>query len=917
MNRPAIAACVAALLLAACSAPDDGERLAAARAHLAAGERPAAIIELKSALQANPRSGEARYLLGKALLDGGDAVAASVELRKAAELDYDANVLTPVLASALVAEGEARRVVERWADTALATPDATAQLKTALAMAHARLEQPDLADRAVDAALAAQPGHLPALLLKARLAAARGDATGAIARLDEAASRDPKQADIWALKGELQLRALRDPQAARASFERAVALRPELVDVHAEIVTLQLADGGVDAARDYVAKLEKSLPDTPTLRLLRARVAFASKDYAAARDLAVPLVQIAPNHPILLQLAGAAQYQLGALPQAENLLAQAVRVAPGAPLASLLLARVHLRTGHPDKALAVLRPLLDAETPRADALLLAGEAQLQLNDAPAAEAAFARAAQLQPNSSRARTALALAQIGKGQAASGLSELETIAGADTGATADLALIASHLQRRDLAKALLAVDGLEKKQPNNPLTANLRGRIQVLQGDAKAARASFDRALALDPHYFPALASAAALDVAEDRPDEARRRLDTAIAAAPNNHRAMLAQAALSRRTGGADVRKWLERAVDAAPGDVTSRLQLIEELLRAGDAKSALAAAQDANTALPDRRELLYALAQAQMAAGDHQQAVSTFTRLSKIPNALQPATIGIADALVAQKDYAGAERHLLAALQTDPGLLPVRRKLAQLMTSDGRNNDALALARELQKSRPDDAAGFELEAEIEMQRRRGDAAVAAMRTALAKRPTPDTAARLHTVMLATDQTTDAAAFAAQWLKGHPSDAAFRFYLGDAALARRDWAAAEAHYRDVLRLQPDNALALNNVAWMLVKQGKPGALALAQRANTLLPNSVPVLDTLALALGAEQQLPRAIELQRKTIRLAPDDPTLKMTLARLYLQSGAKAEARAELQDLAKLGDKFRDHAEVQTLLAQP
>jgi len=50
-------------------------------------------------------------------------------------------------------------------------------------------------------------------------------------------------------------------------------------------------------------------------------------------------------------------------------------------------------------------------------------------------------------------------------------------------------------------------------------------------------------------------------------------------------------------------------------------------------------------------------------------------------------------------------------------------------------------------------------------------------------------------------------------------------------------------------------------------------------------------------------------------LAPQNNGLRLTLARIYLESGDKANARTELETLAKLGDKFGAQDEVSKLLA--
>jgi Tfp pilus assembly protein PilF len=247
-------------------------------------------------------------------------------------------------------------------------------------------------------------------------------------------------------------------------------------------------------------------------------------------------------------------------------------------------------------------------------------------------------------------------------------------------------------------------------------------------------------------------------------------------------------------------------------------------------------------------------------------------------------------------------------------LLVAQRALINLYAGDGRYTQALAIAREIQKQRPTEAVGYQFEGDIELQRRNWDNAIAAFRTGLQKAPSTDSAVKLYNGLLAAGRNEEAERFTGSWQKDHPTDTAFRLYLGDRALGESDWAQAEARYREVLRVQPENAMALNNVAWLLLKQGKPGALPLAEKATTLAPNQPALLDTLALALAADNQLPRALELHKKTMERAPDNPSLQLTMARLHLQAGDKKQARIELEALAKLGKSFREQAEVAELL---
>lgn len=910
------AAIAVAVLLAACGGPSDEELLAAAKDSLARQDSKAATISLKSALQKNPELAEARLLLGTTLLASGDAAGASVELRKASQLKLPDARVVPPLARALLATGEERRIVQTWATTTLGQPAADADLSTTLAQAYLKLDQPAKAAAAVDAALKAQPGHPPALLLKARMLASGEDVAGALALVDQITAADPRQADAWLLKGQLEQYGRKDREAAIAAYRRAVEADARKMTAHQALVGLLVASGQVDAAEAHVQQLAKALPDLAGTRLLQAQIAYLRGDFEGVRKLAQPLVQATPNNPVVLQLAGAAEFQLRAWPQAEALLAKAVQIQPGLPLATGLLAQIHLRSGQADKALALLQPELDGGRPRAETLLLAGQAHLQNGDARQAEAAFAQAAKLAPQDTRARTALALGKIGRGEAAAGLGELESLAAADAGVGADMALIASQLRRGERAKALKAVDALDAKRPRDPMPQLLRGRVLLAGGDRPGARAAFERALERDAGYFPATASLAALDLADGQADAARRRFDAELARDPKNWRAMLALAEWQERTGaGAEaVGAQLAAAVKAAPGEALPRLRLIEQRLARRDARGALAAAREATAALPTNPDLLAAQGRAELASGDYQQALTSFQKLSQLQPRSPAGLLGQSDAYIGLKNEAAAERALKSSLELVPRLLPAQRALVALYTGAGRYADAVALAREIQKQRAAEAAGYLAEAEVEFARRKPDAGLAVLRSAVQKAPGPESAVRLHAALQATGHGDEAERFAAGWQKQHPEDLAFRFHLGDLATARQDWAGAESRYREVLARQPNNPLALNNVAWLLLKQGKPGALAMAEKANAAAPGQPALRDTLALAAAAEGQLPRALALQKDTVQRAPDAPTLRLTLARLLLQSGDKAGAKAELDKLAKLGPGFDGQAEVAELL---
>ena len=119
---------------------------------------------------------------------------------------------------------------------------------------------------------------------------------------------------------------------------------------------------------------------------------------------------------------------------------------------------------------------------------------------------------------------------------------------------------------------------------------------------------------------------------------------------------------------------------------------------------------------------------------------------------------------------------------------------------------------------------------------------------------------------------------------------------------------------VLAMQPRHAAAMNNIAFILATQRKPGAVAMAEQALAILPDRATLLDTLSMAQEAEDQLGKALETQKRAAELDPRNPMLRLRLAQLHLKKGNKGEARDLLEPLARLGPSFSAQDEVGSLL---
>ena len=904
--------------LSGCGGESTQDLLAAAKTKLEQDDSKGAVIQLKTALQQSPQLPEARYLLGKALLAEGKVSEAMVELEKARDLKHPDDAVLPTLAQTLLAMRQAKKVTDLYGGTSLADPKAHADLKAVIAAAYGAQGKLDLSDASVKQALELDPKNVTARLLQARLMAGRGEMDRALAVLDGLLADQPRKVEAWHLKGDILAIGKQDAASAAKAYKQALQIQPRYAAAHLSLVNMALRNGDMAAFKSAVDDMSKALPGLPDTLLFEAQRALADKNYAAARNLVQKLLQGLPDSAQVLQTAGAVELESGSLAQAERHLNKALQSEPRLLAARRLLALTYLRGGQPAKALATLQPLVEQPNVGAAVLASAAEAHLQNGQLAEAETLFMRAAKLAPEDAKIKTALALAQIAKGNAQAGFSELELIAARDSGTYTDMALISARLRQKDFAAALQALDRMQGKQPTNAIAHHIRGQIMIQRSDFAAARSNFEKANALDPRYFPALAGLVELDLHDKNPGAAIARMEEELSREPRNYRALGILASLQQRAGAAPekVKALLSAAVKASPDQAAPRLLLGEYLLNIGDHSGAKAVAQDAASALPDDLQLVDLLGRAQLAAGDTQQALSAFGKVAAAHPASSEAQMRLAEAQLRNKDFDAASRTLKRVLQIDPQSLPAQSRQLQLALQGKRFDEALGIAKAVQRQKPMSAAGYLLEGDVQARQRKLGLALAAFRAALEREKSTLTAMRVHATTNLALSPADAERFAASWMKDHPKDVAFMTHLGAMAMDQKQFSTAEGRFKAVLTLQPEHPASLNNLAWAMIQQGKPGALAHAEKANQLAPDQPEFMDTLAAALAAEGQLAKAVDWQRKALARASEgaSPGYRFRLAKLLLQAGDPAKARIELETLKALGDKFPAHDEVVSLL---
>lgn len=916
LTHPGRALAVLALAaLAACSQSDPAKFMTSAQAYIAQKNYPAAVIELKNALAAAPDNAQARFLLGSAFLYGGDPVAAATELQKAIALGYPADEAYPLLARSYTQRPVTRAEVAELERVPVQGAQAKALVAAHTATAWLFLGERRDARRQVEAALALAPDNLEAHIALAKLLGVEGNLPEARREIDAVLAKVPDDVDALLVRSEVEI-ARGDRPAATKTLERIVELAPNSVRAHYVLATLLVQQNAPDRAGAQVDALRKLAPGDPRTMHAVALLAFARDDTAAAVDAVQKSLERAPDYLPARFLSGLIDLKRGAYASAEQSLRTVAAQAPTDDGAATALAQVLLRRGQAAQARDTLAPVLARSRDNVAALRLAGEVALAQKTPAKAADYITRANALDQDNVEGRVRLAQVRMAQGEAQEAVRDLSVLtAGNARTKEADLALVASHLRLHDYPKALAAAEALVRKDPTQPVGPATRGAVYMAMGEIEPARKSFEQALALDPDFPAALYALARIDMSERNFTSARERYQKMLARTPQAEPALLGTADVLEATGApaAEIVAALERAIAANPNAVASRVALVNYYARQKNWKAALTAAQAAQAAIPDSAPIQDALGQVQQAAGEPNQAMETYTRLSKLRPDDPTPLLRLASLQATQKNYDAALVSLEAARRAAPDNASTWLAQATVYRDSGRMAAGLEEARRLQKAEPKSPAGYALEGDLMSFDKQYAAAAAAYRTAVGLKAPALTVVRLYTALSAQGKDGEAEKAAAQWLAEHPQDVMLRTLLGQRALDQGDYKTSARYLREAVAHEPANAALLNNLAWSLAQFKEPSALAFAERAYRIAPGSAAVANTYGWILVQRGETAEGLKHLRRSMELDANDTARRLYLAKALLQSGDKAEAKKELEIVART-DKGAGKTEAQQLL---
>ncbi|WP_190288096.1 XrtA/PEP-CTERM system TPR-repeat protein PrsT [Marichromatium sp. AB32] len=873
-------------------APDDLPTMdLLASALMRQGKRDEGIGYLRRVKAEIPESATVSARLGAALLDQGDAEEGVRALQDALEQAPDFEGASEQLIIGQLRSGDLDSALEAARAYRDRAPDSVRALAL-LGAVHLRRQEPEAAAEVFNAALERDPGSLAALSGLAVIRLGSGDMDGARAELERGLEHHPGSVPLLIALARIAV-SQDDLSGADDYLRRARAADPEALEPQLYRAAYQLRTDAPEQALRTATEALDAFPDNALLLGLVADAELALQRYGDAASTLARLARLTPQDPRVLVSLASARLGLGDLEAAGEALERAQRIDEGFVPALRGLARLALAERDQETAqrwLRVLASRLGDDHP--EVLLIAGRlAQLQGNRAAAA-AAFER----------------------------LLESADVAPVPGGALWGAAeqLVLGQLRAGDPDAALEAAEALRARRPEAARGHVLVGQVLRRMERDDEARTAWRRALELDPANVAASSGLAELALEAGDPAAAQRLYEAAHQAHPEAIAPLvgLAQVALQRDDRVA-TEAYLEAAVALNQSALQPRLYLAAFHLRAGDPARVLAVLEPVRADHPEDLNLLALSGEAELALKRYQAARDTLLRLTElVPTAKSFVALAFAEAGLERPQRMA--RAFESALALDPESVPALSGLAQYAIVQGEVDEAVARIAALREvvgaEHPDVLA---LEGRLALRQGEVEEAQSRFRALLEEAPSGLNLRRLTQAQLAAGEPETAAAEMTQWLDGNPEDIETRFALAQLYLDQLDQPdAATEQFEQVLETQPENLIALNNLAWLLRERDPARAIDLARRAHGLAPSVPSITDTLAMVLLGAGEIEEAGALIDQALAVAPGNVTMQFHKARILHAAGEDAKARVLLQSLLRGTEDFAERGQAEALLRQ-
>ncbi len=495
------------------------------------------------------------------------------------------------------------------------------------------------------------------------------------------------------------------------------------------------------------------------------------------------------------------------------------------------------------RAIEQYKIVSDKDPKDVESLVMLGRLDRVLNNSVDAEAAFKKAIAVDPDNEDAVTGLASVYTDRGDARSASDLLDKLTKKNPSARAYLSLASNYEQMKEYG---LAADALKKAIDLDPTHVEWNAQLaqyQAMAGHYDQALQTYQDLAKMTPQDATAYLGMAQIYIEQQKFDMAHQMLDKAKEIEPDNIEA-----------------KYNEVQLLDQEGKTPEAIAALNDLLNSTARRTYDGAQRDVRGRMLKNLGALYEKNK------QPDKAVDAFRQMAALdPDKSATAEALIVDAYRTAKNYPAAEQESQDALKKYPNDRTLREVRAQLLTDEGKTDQAVAELKTLLDGKNDRETYLAIEDVYQKAKNYGEAAKAL-----------DEAEKLSTTK--------------------DDKAAVYFQRGALYERQKKYEQAEKAFRAVLdsasQKDPVYASTLNYLGYMFADQNTrlPEAQDLIKKALDLEPNNYAFLDSMGWVDYHLNRLDEAEHELTRSIQIEAKDPTIHDHLGDVYFKEGKLKEA---------------------------
>ncbi len=705
-------------------------------------------------------------------------------------------------------------------------------------------------------------------------------------------------------------------------YSRALQIDPRFTEAHHKLAQCYLKQGSWALAYHELTATVELEPQNWQVQTELGQILLAAGKGQEAKDRALLVLRGNPRDSDAQVLLSRADAKLGNIKEALQEAQEAVQMSPERSSVYLNLGNIQVKAKQSEGAEVSLKKAQTLDPVSILPLLNLGNYYQQQQRWGDAEAEYKAAIRIAPKNSLLRVTLARLYLDEGQDA--LAE-NTLAEAKQQLKDDRAgyqlLGDYYIARGETSKALQEFQSLHIEHPDDVQSLKFYIQLLLLNHKLDDAKPFLDEILTKSPRDPEALVLKAQFQLQQAKIDESIQTLQQALKDAPGSAIGHY-QMGLAYRLKGisAQAESEFHEATLLQPNLVDAWKALADSAIQRKDWRTLETYGEQLKTIAPRNPEGYLLHASARMNQGDAAGAEADLNHLIEMAPQSSLGYVKLGQLRASQGRLDDAEKMYRAGLSRDSNSIDAVQGLVDLYFRRNKSDAALHTLQEKIEHDPGNVGLYLLQGEALLQVKQPAEAAASFKRALEldKQNVP-ALILLAKIESSAGEIDQAIANYRQALAAAPTNIPIHLALGSLLESKGNWQEAQSIYEKALAIQPEDALAANNLAYVMLEHGGSVnvALTLAQTARRGLPQLPNSADTLGWAYYKNGAFSVAASLFEEAVRKVPNNQTYHYHLGLTYKKLNDTTRAKVELERTIALGPNSAVATRARQALTEP